>query len=393
MEIRVSFEKCTGCRKCKNVCLYDAIEIADNKIVINENCVFCGACINECGFDAIEIIGRTEEKKDFSDYKNIWVFIEQKEGRARRVSIELLTHGRTMAKQCNQKICGLVLSEDPDGLVNELIPFGVDEIYVAKSAIFKDNLDEPYAKTIAQAISGYKPSIFLAGATAFGRSVIPKVAAVLKAGLTADCTELNINKDGLLEQTRPTFGGNIMATIITRNSRPQMATVRPRTYEAIPSDGSSPDIININVKDDLLTSRIKLIQSTKYQGEDINIEDYEVLVAGGRGIGCAENFSLLQKFAGALGGAVAASRAVVDAGWISYPHQVGQTGKTVKPRLYIACGISGAIQHLAGMQTSDTIIAINKDPDAPIFKVATYGIVGDVADVIPRILKKLSTAG
>ena len=393
MEIRVSFEKCTGCRKCKNVCLYDAIEIVDNKIVINENCVFCGACINECGFDAIEIIGGTEEKKDFSDYKNIWVFIEQKEGRARRVSIELLTHGRTMAKQCNQKICALVLSEDPDGLVNELIPFGVDKIYVAKSAIFKDNLDEPYAKKIAQAISGYKPSIFLAGATAFGRSVIPKVAAVLKAGLTADCTELNISKDGLLEQTRPTFGGNILATIITRNSRPQMATVRPRTYEAIPSDGSNPDIININVKDDLLTSRIKLIQSTKHQGEDINIEDYEVLVAGGRGIGCAENFSLLQKFAGALGGAVAASRAVVDAGWISYPHQVGQTGKTVKPRLYIACGISGAIQHLAGMQTSDIIIAINKDPDAPIFKVATYGIVGDVADVIPRILKKLSTAG
>lgn len=389
MEIKVSFDRCTGCRKCKNVCLYDAIEIVDNKAVINDNCVFCGACINECEFKAIEIIGKIEETRDFGDHKNIWVFIEQRDGRAHRVSLELLTHGRSLANQSNQKICGLVISEDPETLIKELILFGIDELYVARSSVLKENLDEPYAKIIVQAISRYKPSVFLAGATAFGRSVIPKVAAALGAGLTADCTELKISNDGLLEQTRPTFGGNIMATIITRNSRPQMATVRPRTYEAIPSDSREPDIINISVKDDLLTSRIKLIQSTKHHEEDINIEDYEVLVAGGRGIGCAENFGLLHELAKALGGAVAASRAVVDAGWVSYPHQVGQTGKTVKPKLYIACGISGAIQHLAGMQTSDTIIAINKDHDAPIFKIATYGIVGDVIDVIPRMLKKL----
>lgn len=389
----MSLERCTGCRKCKNVCLYDAIEIVDNKAVINENCVFCGACINECGFEAIQIIGEIEETKDFSEYKNIWVFVEKRDGRVHRVSLELLSHGRALARQSNQKICGLVISDDPQAIIKELIPFGVDEVYFAESNIFRYNLDEPYAKITAQAISRYKPSIFLAGATAFGRSVIPKVAAALGAGLTADCTELNMSNDGLLEQTRPTFGGNIMATIRTRNSRPQMATVRPRTYEAIPVSDREPELINISFKDDLLASRIRLIQSIKYNGEDINIEDHEVLIAGGRGIGCAENFNLLQELAKALGGAVAASRAVVDAGWISYPHQVGQTGKTVKPKLYIACGISGAIQHLAGMQTSDTIIAINKDPDAPILKVATYGIVGDVIEVIPKMLKKLKTNG
>lgn len=284
MEIKVSFDKCTGCRKCKSVCLYDAIEIVDSKEVINDKCVFCGACIYECGFDAIEIIGAMEQEKDFSEYKDIWVFIEQKNGRVREVSLELLTQGKKLANQCNQELCSLVLSEDPTPLVDNLRSYGVHKCYLAQSDIFKENLDEPYAKIIVQAISRYKPSVFLAGATAFGRSVIPKVAAALGTGLTADCTELKISSDGMLEQTRPTFGGNIMATIITRSSRPQMATVRPRTYEAIPSDSSDPDIIDISVKDDLLTSSIKLIQSIKHHGEGINIEDYEVLVAGGRGI-------------------------------------------------------------------------------------------------------------
>jgi len=260
--------------------------------------------------------------------------------------------------------------------------------------VFSNNLDDIFAMALAQVIKKYKPEIFLAGATAFGRTLIPAVAAMLKTGLTADCTGLEIDDEKkILLQTRPTFGGNILATIVTRNARPQMATVRPHVMEKRIISEIPPDyedkIEYIRIDGSGFKTRYKLVSMDSKLNEKINITDYNIIVSGGRGLGEGNKFSMLRELADLLGGVVGASRAAVDSGWISYPHQVGQTGKTVNPRIYIACGISGAIQHLAGMQTSDIIIAINKDPDAPIFKVANYGIVGDLFEIIPKLIKRI----
>jgi electron transfer flavoprotein alpha subunit len=279
-----------------------------------------------------------------------------------------------------------------------------------KSNIFINNTDDIFAKALVQVINKYKPEIFLAGATMFGRTLIPKVAAIIKTGLTADCTALSIDNDKkILLQTRPTFGGNILATIVTKNSRPQMATVRPHVME-IRYENKTNDTDNnqnnnnekslslsdyqnkikyIEIDESKFKTKYKLISQEKETEEKINLNDYEVIVSGGRGLGSADKFKMLKELAELLGGVVGASRAAVDSNWISYPHQVGQTGKTVNPKLYIAVGISGAIQHLAGMQTSDMIIAINRDPNAPIFKVANYGIVGDMFDIIPKLINKI----
>jgi electron transfer flavoprotein alpha subunit len=272
----------------------------------------------------------------------------------------------------------------------------MERLYLLDSPVFSQNLDDIYAKALVQIIAKYKPEIFLAGATWFGRTLIPKVAAVLKTGLTADCTKLEIDKEKkILLQTRPTFGGNILATIITRNARPQMATVRPHVMEKKKIEESGEDyrrrIEYIDIDESKFKTKYKLIGTEKEQDGNINITDYDVVVSGGRGLGGSEKFSMLAELADLLGGVVGASRAAVDSGWISYPHQVGQTGKTVNPKLYIACGISGAIQHLAGMQTSDIIIAINKDPSAPIFQAANYGIVGDIFEVVPMLIKRITS--
>jgi electron transfer flavoprotein alpha subunit len=270
----------------------------------------------------------------------------------------------------------------------------MDKLYIIDDPVFENNIDDIFSKVLVQLISKHKPEIFLAGATSFGRTLAPKVAAILKTGLTADCTGLTIDDEKkILLQTRPTFGGNILATIITRNARPQMATVRPHVMEKkiINEDpGDIQDkIIKIEIDPKNFKTKYKMLGTETEKGEKINITDYEVIVSGGRGLGGGEKFELLKELADTLSGVVGASRAAVDSGWISYPHQVGQTGKTVNPKIYIACGISGAIQHLAGMQTSDIIIAINKDPNAPIFKVANYGIVGDLFEIIPMLIKRI----
>ncbi|MBE3115155.1 MAG: electron transfer flavoprotein subunit alpha [Actinobacteria bacterium] len=394
MEIKVNKETCTGCSLCKKVCLYDAIEIVDGKAVINENCIFCGACIEVCKLNSIEITGLKEEEKDFSDYSGVCVYLEANGGRIADVGFELVSEGKKLADQLGVKLSAVAIGSSIEKSALEAFQYGLDRLYLIDSPVFSDNLDDIFAKALVQVISRYKPEIFLAGATWFGRTLIPKVAAILKTGLTADCTGLAIDEEKkILLQTRPTFGGNILATIITRNARPQMATVRPHVMEKKKIAKGERDykdrIEYIKIDESKFKSKYKLLGTEKELNENINITDYDVIVSGGRGLGGSEKFSMLKELAGLLRGVVGASRAAVDSGWISYPHQVGQTGKTVNPKMYIACGISGAIQHLAGMQTSDIIIAINKDPGAPIFKVANYGIVGDIFEVVPMLIKRL----
>jgi electron transfer flavoprotein alpha subunit len=272
----------------------------------------------------------------------------------------------------------------------QIIARGADEVYVVDEKELENYLDEPYANVLTELIGEYKPEILLCGATTLGRSLISKVAVKVYTGLTADCTGLDIDlKDRNLLQTRPAFGGNIMATIITPNYRPQMATVRHKVMKEAPvQPGRKGKIITKRFDKKFYASRTRLVDFVEEIEQTVNLCEADIIVSGGRGMGCPENFSIIRELAMTLGGAVGASRAAVDSDWIPYSHQVGQTGKTVCPKIYIACGISGQIQHLIGMQSSDIIIAINKDPDAPIFNVATYGIVGDLFQVVPLLTKK-----
>ncbi len=394
MEIKVDEKTCTGCSLCKKVCLYDAVEIVNGRVVINENCVFCGACIEACKFNSIEITGLAKGKKDFSDYSGVCVYLEANGSTIADVGFELISEGRKLADRLGVELSAVAIGNSIKESAVEAFRYGLDKMYLVESPVFSNNLDDIFAKVLVQIITRYKPEIFLAGATWFGRTLIPKVAAILKTGLTADCTSLDIDDERkILLQTRPTFGGNILATIITRNARPQMATVRPHVMEKNIIAGNISNyedkIEYIKIDDSRFKTKYKLLGVDKELDGKINITDYDVIVSGGRGLGGSEKFLMLKELAGLLGGVVGASRAAVDSGWISYPHQVGQTGKTVNPKIYIACGISGAIQHLAGMQTSDIIIAINKDPGAPIFRVANYGIEGDLFEIVPMLIKRV----
>ncbi len=392
MEIKVDKKTCTGCKLCTKVCLYDAIEIIDKQAVINDNCVFCGACIEACSFDSIELIGFKAKELDFKHYNGVCVFIETSEGDILDVGLELLTKARSLASTLDTHLSAIVVGNQIKEKAALLAAYGADIAYVVDNEIFSHSLDDIFAKIIVQIIDKIKPEIFLAGGTSFGRTLMPKIAAILKTGLTADCTELNIAQDDRsLHQTRPTFGGNILATIVTQNAMPQMATVRPHVFkkQKVQKKNNDFKVEEISIKEQNFKSVFEIIGKEKDTDEKINLSDFNVIVSGGRGIGDPKNFGMLKELAVLLNGALGASRAAVDSGWISYPHQVGQTGRTVNPKLYIACGISGAIQHLAGMQTSDIVIAINKDPEAPIFKIANYGIVGDMFEVVPKLIERI----
>lgn len=393
MGIQVTEEKCVGCGACVRACPFGAIDLVDRVAVINEKCTVCGACVDACSFDAIIIRKMQAEKKDLGAYKGVWVFCEQKNGEIQSISYELLGEGRKLADRLGVELCGVLLGSDIAGLTKKISERCADKIYVVDNPALKDFVDEPYAKVMGQLIEDYKPEIVLTGATAVGRAFIPRVAAMLQTGLTADCTGLDIcDETRMLLQTRPAFGGNIMATILCTDYRPQMATVRHKVMkEAAVNPANKAEVINVDysAKKALLTSRVDFIESIIEEIKTVNIAEADIIVSGGRGMGKPENFALLEELAQALGGAVGASRAAVDSDWIPYSHQVGQTGKTVCPKVYIACGISGAIQHLIGMQSADLIIAINKDPNAPIFKVADYGIVGDLFEIIPMLIRKI----
>ena len=390
--IEVLEDRCVGCGLCVKACLYDAIEMVDGVAVIKDNCTLCGACVEPCKFDAIILRKSHRESAPLGDFKGVWVVAEQRDGEIHGVSFELLGKGRELADLRGASLSAVLLGSGVTESASELVAHGADTVYVVDHPALEHYLDEPYANAVAALIDKHRPEIVLTGATSVGRSLIPRVAIQVRAGLTADCTGLDIDEEeGLLLQTRPAFGGNIMATIVCPNHRPQMSTVRHKVMTALEPDPSRKgEVVVEELPATLFETGTEFVEFVKDMSSTINIAEADIIVSGGRGLGGPENFGLLQDLADAVGGAVGASRAAVDAGWIPYSHQVGQTGKTVQPRLYFACGISGAVQHLAGMQSSDVIVAINKDPNAPIFKVATYGIVGDVFEVLPALTKKLA---
>ncbi len=393
MTIRIDLEQCTGCGSCLPACPFGVIEIVDDKAVIGEGCNLCGACQDACAFEAI-IIERPERETVAPDSgRGVWVFAEQRDGTLRGSTFELLAKGRELTDALDTELCAVCFGHNVQG-VEELLHYGADKVYLAEDPAFADHQEDFYTEELVSLVREYKPEILLAAATSFGRSFIPRVAAILQTGLTADCTglEMDLSKR-LLLQTRPTFGGNIMATIVCEAKRPQMATVRPRVFKkAAPDNTRRGDIIKVDFNSESVTSRTKLLDFIADVTEKVKLEEADIIVSGGRGLGKPENFQVVAELAEALGAALGSSRPPVDDGWIPYSHQVGQTGKTVCPKLYIACGISGAVQHLAGMQTSEVIVAINEDPNAPIFEVATYGIVGDLFQVVPMLAARLKQA-
>ena len=389
--IKVVLSKCTGCTLCVRACPFGAIQILNKKAVIDlSKCNLCGACVPSCKFNAIEIRKGLLKKKDLSSYRDVWVFCEQKKGVIQSIAFELLGEGKKLAKKLGVKVCAVILGSDIEAKIEELSSRGADKIYIIDSPHLKFYLDDPYTNVLVKLVEEYKPEVLLSGATTIGRSLISRVAVTINAGLTADCTGLDIDESQrLLLQTRPAFGGNIMATIITPNHRPQMATVRHKVMkEAEIHKSHKAEVVRKSYPEGILKSRTTLLDIVEEIEETVNLAEADIIVSGGRGLGGPENFAIIKELAKVLCGAVGASRGAVDAGWIPYSHQVGQTGKTVCPKLYIACGISGQIQHLIGMQSSKTIVAINKDPDAPIFKVATYGITGDLFQVVPALTKE-----
>ena len=389
--IEVSKQKCTGCKICLKSCPFNAIEIIEKYAVVNDKCTLCGACVESCPFNAISITKVTQHNLNKEDYTGVWVFAEQRENTISPVVFELLGKGRELADKRNTTLSAILLGHNVKGLVDELYHNGADQVIMVDNEILKDFTDIPYSEAMCKLIKIHKPEIILAGATNMGRSFVARVAVKTHTGLTADCTGLDIDPDtGNLLQTRPAFGGNIMATILTPNHRPQIATVRHKVMiPLIKNSSRTGKLILENLDFADINYSTKFIETKKDTTSKVNLADANLVVSGGRGMKEPKNFSILHDLANALDGAVGASRAAVDAEWIPYPHQVGQTGKTVNPKIYIACGISGAIQHLAGMQSADYIIAINKDKDAPIFKIADLGIVGDLFDVLPALLKKL----
>ena len=390
MGIQIDLDKCVGCGECLSSCPFGLLEIIAEKVYLREGCTFCGACQEACDYQAILIEAAAEAPAAGDSYRGVWVFAEQRNGKLKSVAYELLSRGRQLADTLGTELCVICFGHGINE-AQQLIAYGADKVYLMDAPALSSNQDDLYTKGLVELIEKYKPEIVIAGATSLGRSFIPRVAAILKTGLTADCTGLEIDPEtGLLLQTRPTFGGNIMATIICQTKRPQMSTVRPRVFKKGTPDGRRKgQVIRVDFNKQRITSRTKLLSFIDDITEAVKLEDANIIVSGGRGVGKAENFQLLEELAGVMGAALGSSRPPVDDGWVPYSHQVGQTGKTVCPKLYIACGISGAVQHLAGMQTSDTIVAINDDPNAPIFDVATYGIVGDLFKVVPMLIKKL----
>jgi len=390
--LQIKREVCTGCGLCIQVCPFSALSLDnENIIVVSEACTGCGACVPECPTAALSLPeAEKKEQTDLGDYNGVWVWVEQYNGLASSISWEMIGEGRRLADKRKTMLTACVLGDQVESLARQAITYGADRVFLVEDPTLKVYRTDPYARILVELVKKYKPEIFLLGASTRGRDLAGAVATYLYTGLTADCTGLEI-EDGsnLLLQIRPAFGGNIMATIKCPYHRPQMATVRHHVFEMpVPDESRQGQIIRekaILLEEQIATRVLDLI----VEKNEVNIADAKIIVSGGRGLKGPEGFSVIHELAEVLGGAVGASRAAVDAGWISYAHQVGQTGRTVRPDLYIACGISGAIQHQAGMRTSKVIVAINKDPEAPIFQIADYGIVGDLFTVVPALTRAL----
>ncbi len=420
-KVRLIEGKCIACgARCQSSCPVDGIQMSEagEPQIELSKCIGCLKCVKACPGSALEIFYSKEEleilaqlagQQDLAEdeadpeelarrelvaaYRGVWVFIEQTEGEAARVSWELLGKGKELAAKLGVELSAVVLGDKVEHLCHEAFSYGAHQAYLMDQTVFANYRTYPYLDALCHLIDKFKPEIVLMGATGMGRDLAGAVATRVKTGLTADCTGLDIDAKRNLMQTRPAFGGNIMATIMCDRFRPQMATVRPHVM-AMPERVSGRTGVVINEEYDLREEDVlaKVIESVSDKGgKDIDIAGAEIIVSGGRGLMGKENFAMLHELADELGGVVGASRSAVDAGWMPHSRQVGQTGKTVRPKIYIACGISGAIQHLVGMQDSDVVIAINRDPEAPIFQVATYGIVGDVFEIVPALTKRVRT--
>jgi len=392
LSINLDKDLCTGCASCIDSCPYGAIELNSDKAIILPNCTLCGSCVDICPEEAISIERdeTTTKKIDLSQYKGVWVIAEHFRGKVHPVAFQLLGKGRELADLLNVKLTLVLLGASFDDKLNEFNKYGMDEILYVKSPILKDYYSDLYVKVISELVIDKKPEIILIGATPTGRDYAPRVAKRLNAGLTADCTGLDINLETRnLLQTRPTFGGNIMATILTPLGRPQMATVRPGIFKKVEDKERDVNTKTIDYTFEEKDSVSKILKRIDKGKTIVNLEDAEIIVAGGRGVGSKENFKLIEDLAEVLNAELGGSRITVELNWLDPDRQIGQTGKTVSPKLYIACGISGAIQHVVGMQNADVIVAINKDPNASIFHVAHYGIVGDLNEVIPVLIQEI----
>ncbi len=391
MGVIIDKELCIGCGQCLDACPFDALEMQGDFPEVNDSCTLCGSCVEMCPEEAITVpkVERAHDERA-AQAKGVWVFAEQRDGQMPEVVAELLGQGRRLAQELGVELGAALLGHGLDGLAGELFALGADVVYVADDPRLARFNDDIYGAVLARLIAEHRPEVLLAGATSIGRSLIPRVATAAATGLTADCTGLAIDPEKrLLLQTRPAFGGNIMATIICPDARPQMATVRPRVMKCGErQEGRQGRLVRVSLapQDKAATQVLEVVQALD---EQVNLTGAEVVVTGGRGVGGPEGFDLVRQLAGALGGVVGATRGAVDSEWIGHAHQVGQTGRTVSPKLYVALGVSGAVQHLVGMQGSDTIVAVNNDPNAPIFDVAHYGIVGDLFEVAPAMLARL----
>lgn len=385
----INKEKCVGCGICVKGCAAKALKVENKKAVVDENCVLCGICVDSCPFGAISIEKDQNGPVDISEYHGIWIFAEQQEGRVLDVAFELIGKGKMLADQKGCELTAVLLGDQLTGAAEKLISYGADRVLLCEDPILAIPSEESYSETISRLIRKEKPDILLFGATGFGRSLAPRIAARVRTGLTADCTVLGINQEtGLLEQTRPAFGGNLMATIICPYHRPQMATVRPGVMPAMePSPTRKGEIIRVHIPK-AASPLVELLQKIQ-TGTGESIADAPIIVSAGKGIGSQKNMALVRELAALIGGSVGVTRPLVDSGWCEYKNQIGQTGCAVAPKLLIACGISGAIQHLAGIGGAKTIIAINNDPEAPIFSVAHYAVVGDCVEILKELISTL----
>jgi electron transfer flavoprotein alpha subunit len=401
---------CIACGLCQSICPVDAIRYDDKgePVIDYDKCIGCGKCVKACPVAALKIaypegasvvvasapVGEAEaparsgaEEK----WKGVWVFIEQMDGKAHPVSWQLLGVGHKLASDLEEDLSAIILGSDTGQLVQEAFAYGARNVYVMDDPLLTDYRTQPYAAGIVFLARRHMPEILLVGATALGRDLASAVATTLETGLTADCTELSIDRERrLLDQTRPAFGGNIMATIVCEHARPQMASVRPDVFPTpARAEGREGRVFRETLVIDKAHIGTQVRERIPIEKTGVDITAADIVVSGGRGMTSAEHFAMLKELAALLGGVVAGTRSAVDAGWVGYERQVGQTGKTVRPRLYIACGISGAIQHLVGMQNAEYVIAINRDPHAPIFEKADLGIVGDVFEIVPSLIRAL----
>jgi len=419
--IYVQNDRCTGCSACAKICPVTCIDMiprpAEDKakgvkwpklaVIDEEKCIFCGACVTTCNdlgdkAKKPEIFHAITMEKDAAPagagpaidpalYKGVWCYAEMRHGQLVPTIYELLHIGRELAGSLNEELSAVIIGHQVADKAQDLIDHGADKVYVFDHPLFKDFVDEAYTKALSELIQKEKPNKLLLPASTIGRSFGSRVAIAANTGITADATELSIDpKTRQLNATRPSFGGNLMATILCEKHRPEMATVRPMTFPRAPKQaGRQGKIINVPVDPSGWNIRTKFVQFVPEESKTQDIASAERIVAGGIGLGKAEGFKMLEELAQLLGGAVGASRAAVDKGWIPYRHQVGLTGRTVRPKLYIAAGISGAIQHLAGMSSSDFIVAINKDGQAPIMSVANLAVEGDLYEILPALIEEI----